>query len=151
MALAALLAALLSLAPPTLRAGTADAIAVDGVLDEASWATAEVAGGFTQFRPDEGAPATRRTEVRVLRGPDALYVGATMYDDPEGIRTTLSRRDNPEGDFFLVAVDAYGDGRSAYEFAVTASNVQFDAINTGDEDPSWDAVWTSATRVTSEG
>ena len=152
MALATVLAALLSFTPPTLRAGTASGVAVDGVLDEASWATAQVAEGFTQFRPTEGAAATQRTEVRVLRGPDALYVGATMYDsEPDGIRTTLSRRDNPQGDFFLVAIDAYGDGRSAYEFAVTASNVQFDAINDGNEDSSWDAVWSSATRVTPEG
>ena len=153
MLLATGLAALLTLVPPTLRAGTADRVVVDGELNEAAWTTAEVATDFVQFEPTEGAPATQTTEVRILRGADALYVGAVMRDsDPEGIRTTLSRRDNPDGDFFLVALDAYGDGRSAYEFAVTAANVQFDALATRqNEDESWDAIWGSATRVTEEG
>ena len=155
MALCTLLAALLLAAPvPTsLRAGTASGMTIDGVFDEDAWASAEVATDFTQFRPEEGEPATQRTEVRVLIGPDAVYVGATMYDsDPDGIRTTLGRRDQPDGDFFLVGIDSYGDARTAFEFAVSASGVQFDAINTGgNEDESWDAVWTSATRVTAEG
>ena len=104
MLLATGLAALLTLVPPTLRAGTADRAVVDGELNEAAWTTAEVATDFVQFEPTEGAPATQTTEVRILRGADALYVGAVMRDsDPEGIRTTLSRRDNPDGDFFLVA------------------------------------------------
>ncbi len=154
MPLATLLAALLlqaGPADPTLRAGQATAVSVDGVLDEADWATAEVATAFTQYRPTEGAAATHRTEVRVLRGPSSLFVGAVLHDDGE-VRTTLSRRDDLEGDFFLVALDGYHEARSAYEFAVTASNVQFDAVNSGNnEDASWDAVWTSATRVTSDG
>jgi len=154
MPLATLLAALLfqaGPADPTLRAGQATAIAVDGVLDEADWATAEVATDFTQFRPSEGAPSTQRTEVRVLRGPSSLFVGAVMHDDGE-VRTTLSRRDDIEGDFILIALDGYHEFRSAYEFGVTASNVQFDAVNTGgNEDTSWDAVWTSATRLTGDG
>lgn len=149
----ALVLALLASVPPTLTAAPATSVTVDGVLDEAEWAAAEVGSGFTQFRPDEGRPATQRTEVRILRGANAVYVGAVMHDaSPDDIRTTLSRRDNPEGDFFLVAFDAYNDGRTAYEFAVTASNVQFDAVNaSGNEDESWDAVWASATRVTPEG
>ena len=148
-----LVAAVSALAPPTLTAGTATSLAIDGVLDEAEWDAAEVATDFVQFQPDEGSPATQRTEVRVLRGPSSIFVGAVMTDsEPDRIRTTLGRRDNPEGDFFLVAFDSNNDDRTAYEFAVTASNVQFDALaSQGGEDASWDAVWTSATRLTPEG
>ena len=139
--------------PPTLRPGTATAMVVDGSLDEEAWSTAEVATGFTQAQPVEDAPATQSTEVRVLLGRDALYVGAVLYDeDPSGIRTTLSRRDERDGDAFTVIVDAYGDGRSALEFGLTAAGVQFDAINQGGRpDASRDAVWSSAVRLTPDG
>ncbi len=137
-----------------LGAAHTDGIEVDGVLDEADWAQVEPATDFIQFNPTEGEPATQRTEVRVLYGSNALYIGAMMYDDdPDGIRTYLSRRDQVNGaDFFLVAIDSYNDLVTGYEFMVTAAGVQFDAIATiNNEDSSWDAVWSSAARVTAEG
>ena len=140
---------------PTVTAAPAGgAVRVDGVLDEAAWAGAEVATDFVQFEPDEGAPASERTEVRVLRGPDGLVVGARMSaSDPSQIRRTLSRRDDTGGaDVFLVALDSYDDDRTAYVFGVTAAGVRFDGIIEGDdEDRSWDAVWSSAVRVDADG
>src|SRR2546423_9707931 len=41
-------------------------IRIDGRLDEASWSSSPVATNFRQQTPDEGAPASERTEVRVL-------------------------------------------------------------------------------------
>src|SRR5690606_13470441 len=141
--------------PRTVTAArAAEGVRVDGALDEDAWALAEATTGFVQFEPTEGAPASQRTEVRVLYGPDALYVGAMLYeDDPGLIRTQLSRRDAiGGGDFFLVALDSYNDRQTGYEFAVTAGGVQFDAYMDGsNEDSSWDAVWDSAVRVTPEG
>ena len=139
---------------PSLEAGVAVDVRVDASLSEAEWETAEVATDFVQFEPREGDAASQRTEVRVLRGASALYIGARLYDtDPGGIRTTLSRRDDiGEGDWFAVALDSYNDGRTAYQFAVTAAGVLFDSINSGNNnDASWDAVWTAATRVTDDG
>ncbi|MEO0559679.1 MAG: DUF5916 domain-containing protein [Bacteroidota bacterium] len=139
---------------PSLEAGVANNIRVDAQFDEPEWAQAEVATDFVQFRPNEGEPSSQRTEVRVLRGASALYVGATLYDtDPGAIRTTLSRRDDTgDADNFFVAIDGYNDRQSAYGFGVTAAGVQVDIINSGDDDDeSWDAVWTSAARVTDEG
>ena len=63
-----------------LSAGRAEQITLDGSLDEAAWATAQPATGFLQFEPSEGAPASQPTEVRVLYGPGALYVGAVLRD-----------------------------------------------------------------------
>ena len=141
-------------APPTVTAAPAGAVAVDGRLDESAWAAAEVATGFVQFEPSEGEPASERTEVRVLRGADALVVGARMRaSSPGEIRTTLSRRDDDGGaDAFVVSLDSYDDGRTAYVFGVTAAGVQFDAILEGRrDDESWDAVWESAVHVDGQG
>ena len=139
---------------PSLQAGVALDVRVDADLSEAEWESAEIATDFIQFEPREGDRASQRTEVRVLRGASSLYVGARLYDtDPGGIRTTLSRRDDiGEGDWFAVALDSYNDGRTAYQFAVTAAGVLYDSINSGNNnDESWDAVWTAATRVTDGG
>ena len=73
--------------PPTLGAhATTASVDVDGVLDEAAWADADAATDFVQFRPDVGAPASERTEARVLYDGGAVYVGMRMYDaEPDAI------------------------------------------------------------------
>src|SRR5688500_17796524 len=72
----------------TARTG---AITLDGVFDEAVWATAPAAGNFTQQEPNEGQPASQQTEVRFVYDDDALYIAARMFDDKgaEGVRTRL--------------------------------------------------------------
>ncbi|WP_420454046.1 DUF5916 domain-containing protein [Rubrivirga sp.] len=150
--LAFVLALLLATPPPTVTAAAADqAVQIDGSLDEAAWAAAEPATGFVQFEPVEGAPASERTEVRVLTTSAGLVVGARMWG--ARVRTPLSRRDDEgDADRFVVAIDSYNDGRTAYAFGVTAAGVQFDAtIEGGDDDDSWDAVWDSAVRVLPDG
>ena len=48
----------------TLRAVRLDApLRADGALDEAVYSTVPPAGDFVQQLPDEGDPATERTEV----------------------------------------------------------------------------------------
>ena len=148
---------------------TQDAITLDGMLDEASWQEALPISDFRQHEPVNGAPAFHRTEVRVLYGPDDLYVGALLYDDePEGIEKALGRRDDfNRADWFLVSLDAYLDRITAYVFGVNAAGVQFDAVfqrgggvggggGGGSNaprgmDPSWNAVWHSQVRTTKEG
>jgi hypothetical protein len=67
--------------PPVQAMRAAGEIHVDGRLDEPAWEIAPPAGDFRQLQPHEGAPASERTELRVLFDDDALYVGARMYDD----------------------------------------------------------------------
>ena len=47
---------------------------------------------FTQIDPDEGQPATERTEVRVLYDDRALYVGVRLFDRDAGTDRPSSRR-----------------------------------------------------------
>jgi len=139
-------------------------ISIDGFLDENAWASASIATDFLQFLPDEGAPATHQTEVRVLYGDNALYIGVTLHDDePEKIRSLLDRRDKfNQADWFIASIDSYYDRKTAYNFAVSAAGVQADGIYTGNNfgqgggggfnfNTSWDAVWRSEVRITTTG
>ena len=122
-------------------------IQLDGVLDEAAWSEAVPAAALTQRDPDEGAPPTERTEIRVLLGADALYVGAHLFDsDPARIRALLTRRDaESESDRFTVELDSRFDRRTAFVFEVNPRGVRRDGIVQADTvdyspDPVWDAV-----------
>ena len=67
---------------------------IDGRLDEAAWAAAIPVTSFTQRDPDAGAPATERTEVRILYDGDAVYVGARLFDSTGRPSSRLGRRDS---------------------------------------------------------
>src|SRR5687767_1127351 len=79
-------------ATPTLRAarrGTG-VIRIDGKIDEQAWQSAIPATSFRQSDPNEGEPASERTEARVLVDDDAIYVAMRLFDrDPRGIRAEL--------------------------------------------------------------
>src|SRR5437870_5503671 len=104
---------------PTIRAARlAGSIRIDGRLDEAGWGAATPATEFTQLDPDEGKPASERSEVRILIGDDALYIGARLYDsEPGKIKGLLARRDvGTSSDLFEVFIDSYHDHLTASRF-----------------------------------
>jgi len=142
--------------PPSLAAHRVDmAPVIDGRLDEAVWRSADFAGNFKQFEPDEGADASERTEVRILYDNTALYVGVRLYDDEPGkIVTRLSRRDeDPDADRFTFYVDALHDHVTGAAFEISAAGVQRDLIISNDtnRDSTWDAVWDAAVSIDDEG
>jgi len=128
---------------------------IDGRLDDAVWALAEVITDFTQRDPNEGEPASERTEAWVLYDDGALYVGIRAYDsEPDKIVGQLTRRDqHSESDWLAVSIDSYCDRRTAFEFAVNPAAVERDKYLFDDtnEDDSWDAVWDVATRIDEDG
>jgi hypothetical protein len=149
-------------APPALVAHEAaptvsalrieEPIRIDGRLDEEAWARAVPVSEFTQVVPDEGQPATERTEVRILFDADAIYVGARMYDR-QPPTTRLGRRDAfLSTDWLTVIFDSYHDHRTAFGFEVNPSGVRRDQTRDGGrEDSSWDPVWEVATTVDGDG
>ncbi|MGD8895673.1 MAG: DUF5916 domain-containing protein, partial [Acidobacteriota bacterium] len=120
---------------------------MDGRLDDEAWSRLEPFVDFVQRDPDEGLPATERTELLMAYDDDALYVGARLHDsEPELIERRLSRRDDwAEADRFSLYLDPRGDRRTGVRFEVTAAGVQRDEIIFNDTwtDRSWDAVWES--------
>lgn len=142
---------------PSVRAVRLEApITLDGRLEEAVWRIAPAATDFRQSQPNEGEPATQRTEVRFAYDAEALYIGARMYDElgAAGVRTRLARRDGTvDSDELTIIFDPYHDHLTSVEFRVNPSGVKYDAYGPGGAgmDESWDPVWDVATRIDSLG
>jgi hypothetical protein len=134
---------------------TVTAPIIDGHLGDECWARVDPASDFTQRDPDEGRPATERTEIRIVYDDEALYVAARMFDSqPELIARRMSSRDGDrEADRITIYLDAMHDRLTGALFGVSASNVQEDAIISNDtfQDQSWDAVWQSNVSLDATG
>lgn len=143
-------------ARPLLRVTRATGpIAIDGLLNEAIWKGPPTIDRMVQTSPNDGAPATEATEVRLTYDGNALYVAARLRDrSPDSVMAILSRRDaNTQSDFFAVYIDPTLDGRNGFYFLVSAAGVQADGTLYNDDwdDQSWDGVWESAVRRDSTG
>ncbi|MBA2244199.1 MAG: carbohydrate binding family 9 domain-containing protein [Gemmatimonadetes bacterium] len=142
--------------PPEVRAAErTSTIVMDGRLDEELWSTVPAATDFTQRDPNEGQPATQRTEIRFLYDAEALYIGARMYDalGAQGVRTRLARRDQEiEGDHLEFIFDTFHDHTGRTVFRVNPSGVRYDAGQAASSaDPSWDPVWEARAQIDSLG
>src|SRR5690349_7024750 len=137
-------------------------IHLDGKLDEEVWKSIEPITDFRQTQPDEGAPATQRTEARIFYDENNIYFGFTFYDDPTKIHHRLAPHDTSTGsDSADILVDTFRDRRTGFWFSVTAAGVQFDGtVNEGTNittngfgniDLSWDGIWYSAASIESWG
>ncbi len=137
-------------------------IRIDGNLDEEDWLQVAPITNFTQFAPNAGIQSANRTEVRVLFGKDNLYLGVTLFDDPEKLTKTLGRRDEyNHADWFIVSIDSYFNRKVAYTFGVNIGGVQLDGLLNkplqadgsiiSGLDLSWNAVWSSSTKITDDG
>ena len=128
-------------------------IRIDGSLSEAQWRNGVPLTEFRQLDPQEGKPATERTDIRFMFDDNALYIGAMMYDRQE---TTgrLGRRDMQmsASDWLTVIIDTSHDHRTAVGFEVNPLGVRRDQTRSpSNEDDGWEPVWEVATMVTDSG
>jgi len=128
---------------------------IDGRLDEPVWADAALATGFIQSRPRPAAPATLRSEARVLVDEQALYVALRYFDpEPARILAPLARRDDETtSDWAFVEIDSRLDRRTGFSFGVNPRGLQVDGLWLDDVayDTSWNGVWESAARMDEQG
>ncbi|HKK24610.1 MAG TPA: hypothetical protein VJ941_03230, partial [Gracilimonas sp.] len=98
---------------------------LDGLIKEEIWMGIPTATQFTQRSPNDGSPATQRTEASVLYTDSHIYVGIKAFDTaPDSIIAPLFRRDGYEtSDWVTVAFDSYNDKRTAFVFAVNPRGV----------------------------
>ncbi|HKO15507.1 MAG TPA: DUF5916 domain-containing protein [Gemmatimonadaceae bacterium] len=129
---------------------------LDGRLNDPSWATADSITDFRQREPVEGAPASERTVVKVLRDAEALYVGVRAYDrSPAAIRASQLRRDADlsSDDNITLLIDSFHDRRSAFVFQTNPNGAMWDAQFSGVDDlnENWNGIWEVASTRDSLG
>ncbi|MEY4635921.1 MAG: hypothetical protein RJA55_1719 [Acidobacteriota bacterium] len=152
-----------------------EAPAIDGdVLGDPAWQAATPMTGFVQEQPNEGQPASEKTEVRVIFTADTLYVGVVLYDsDPGGIIVSDARRDSPldDTDSFQMIFDTYRDRQNGFVFGTNPAGVEYDGQVTNEGQGggglgfgqmqsggsgsgfniNWDGAWSVRTRMTDQG
>ena len=146
-------------APTFVPTRTAKAPTIDGLLDDAAWATAPSSTAFTQKFPAEGTAPSERTTLRVLYDDDAVYVAIDCDQTISPIVARMARRDREvESDSVSIDIDSRALGKTAFEFTVTAAGVLRDGIRSNDAvengnryTPAWDENWDARTHVRADG
>ncbi len=129
-------------------------IILDGKLTEKVWDN-PIISNFVQADPQEGKPASEKTEVWIAYDNANLYVAAKLHDSaPESIDASMARRDNyVDSDWFYFYVDPFLDRRTGYYFAVNAGGSMMDGTIYNDswDDDSWDGKWEAKTNLNDDG
>ena len=119
--------------------------------------------GFRQRNPHDGQPASQPTEAYLGYDEKNLYVVFVCFDDPAKVRARMSRREDIFSDDNVeIMLDTFHDKRRAYAFQTNPLGVQWDAIwtevphedslgNISNFDSSFDTVWSSRGKLTSQG
>jgi len=143
-------------------------VTLDGHLDEPFWHRAEVATGFVQRNPDTGQPTTERTEVRIARDRNSIYIAVMAYDsDPDTIVAKEMQRDGSRSfggfrgasgaygndDSVIIVLDTFLDRRNGFYFETNPNGARADALIEDENNPrfEWDGVWNAAATRTPEG
>lgn len=158
-----------SAAPRTVtvtRLSPGDTVTLDGRLDELVWKGATPATGFLQRDPDNGAPATEATDVRLLYDASRLILGVTLYDrEPQRVLGNQMQRDQSfaADDRFMWTLDTFLDGRNGFFFEINPAGAMGDALVTpasggffGSElgaviNRLWDGIWLARVQRTEFG
>ncbi|MEM7084274.1 MAG: DUF5916 domain-containing protein, partial [Pseudomonadota bacterium] len=129
---------------------------IDGVLDEAQWQQALRVDLLYETEPNENTPAPQATQAYLYEDGNTLYVGIRAEDtEIEKLRAYLRDRDAAyDDDFVGIQIDTFNAEQRAYEFFVNPYGAQMDLLfdeTTGNEDDSWDAIWSSAGKIDDAG
>ena len=165
---------------PTFTIGKLDASAegpvIDGRVNEPIWQSVQPYTTFTQQDPIEGAPASERTEVRIIVGKGNVYVSVIAFDsDPSKIIVSQARRDASltETDSVVMVFDTFNDNQNAFVFGTNPLGIEYDGqvaregqsggVSFGGGaastqrggisafNPNWDGDWTVKSQITERG
>jgi Domain of unknown function (DUF5916) len=144
---------------PAGRIGRATApITIDGDLSDPGWSSALRFDTWYETNPGDNVPPKVKTVGYVTFDDHFLYIGLDMPDpNPSQIKAMFGDHDQINGnadDFGGVILDTRNDGKTGYEFFVNAHGTQYDAVQddtSGNEDPSPDFFWDSATKIDAHG
>ena len=86
-------------------------VVLDGKLDDPYYSQIPAIDGFVQQEPNEGQPATEKTEAWIFVDDKNLYVSARLWDsEPDRMVANEMRRDHmniSRGASFAVALDTF--------------------------------------------
>ena len=121
--------------------------------------------GFVAREPADGAEPTQDTDVYLAYDEHNLYAVFICWDkEPDKIRARMTRREDIfSDDSAEIMIDTFDDARRGYAFAANPLGIQWDALWTEGSigngqpsdysgfDQSFDTVWNSEGRLTSQG
>jgi Domain of unknown function (DUF5916) len=121
--------------------------------------------GFIAREPADGAQPTQDTDVYLAYDAHNLYAVFICWDkEPDKIRARMTRREDIfSDDSAEIMIDTFNDARRGYAFAANPMGIQWDALWTEGSigkgvpldysgfDQSFDTVWNSEGRLTSQG
>lgn len=126
-------------------------IRIDGELTESVWKDVSPITDFIQKDPDQGAPSTYKTEVRIISSEQGLYISAICYQPRSKIVVKNLERDFEyfQNDLFGISIDGILDQRNSLVFQVTPLGNMMDmqVIDGGDYNLDWNANWSAKTKI----
>jgi hypothetical protein len=132
-------------------------LTLDGILDESVYRDNIPASSFIQQEPNEGQPATERTEAWVMFDARHVYVAFRCFDShPERMVVNEMRRDSfnvYNNDHVTVVLDTFYDRRSGVFFqtnplsALRDQEVASERENNND----WNTIWDSRAQRNANG
>ena len=134
-----------------------EGLVIDGRLDDPIYATTPSISDFIQQEPDEGEPATEKTEIWVFFDDQNFYVSGRNWDTaPERIVANEMRRDNrsiSQNDNFSVMIDTFYDRRNGFFFQTNPLGALRDGLVTDERtlNTDWNTVWNVRTARFEEG
>ena len=122
--------------------------ALDGVLSEEIYSTVAPLGDFVQQEPNEGAPATEKTEAWIFYDDENVYVAARLHEsEPTRRVASEMRRDSFNmfnNDHIAVLFDTFNDHRNGFGFSANRLGGMFDWTATNEQpSPNWNGLWQS--------
>ena len=129
---------------------------IDGVLDEPLWADVPPIGDMVQVDPDEGAPPTERTEIRIAFDDENLYLGIRLFDrDPSALiaKQMVLDANMTSDDRINLVIDTFFDHRNAYFFQINPTGTRSDALieNNSVFRRDWNGIWYAEATVDEHG
>ena len=124
-----------------------EAPTLDGhVAADPAWEGLDALTNFTQLQPDNGQPATQRTEVYIGYTDTALYVAAICHEeDPAKI---VVSNDGFASDSFTFVLDTFRNEQTALVFGTNPVGAEYDGqTDNSFPDWNWSTVWEVRSRT----
>lgn len=120
---------------------------MDGnVAEDPAWEGVTAFSGFTQLKPDNGAPASRKTDVYFGFTDEAVHVGVICHEnDPSDI---IVSNEGFQSDSFSMVLDTFGTGLAGMVFGTNPVGAEYDG-QVADEfaDWNWSTLWEVRSRI----